>query len=62
MSHAKAGRLPAGLSSRESLINRHQVGMQMSVMKQLAQSRPTAISKSLTDAPTHTTNGWPGTM
>jgi len=56
--HAKAGRLPAGLSSRESLINRHKVGKQMAVMKQFAQPTPTAMAKSSTDAPTHITNGW----
>ena len=55
--YAKAGRLPSGLSSRKSLINRHKVGMQMAVMKQFAQPLPTAMGKSSTDAPTHTTNG-----
>ena len=58
VSHAKAGRLPAGLSSRESLINRLKVGRQMAVMKQFAQPIPTAMGKSSTDAPTHITNGW----
>ena len=57
-SHAKAGRLPAGLSSRESLSNRYKVGKQMAVMKQFAQPIPTAMGKSSTDAPTHNTNGW----
>ncbi len=58
ISYAKAGRLPAGLSSRESLINRHKIGRQTAVMKQFAQAIPTEMSKSSTDAPTHTTNGW----
>jgi len=30
----------------------------MAVMKQFAQLIPTAMGKSSTDAPTHTTNGW----
>jgi hypothetical protein len=30
----------------------------MAVMKQFAQPNPTAMGKSSTDAPTHTTNGW----
>jgi hypothetical protein len=63
LSYAKAGRLPSGLSSQESLSNRHKEGKQMAVMKQIATAaglytqEPSATT-SLTGAPSHTGNEW----
>jgi RNA-directed DNA polymerase len=63
LSHAQAGRLPSGLSSQESLSNRHKEEKQMAVMKQIATTaslypQEPCTATSLTGASSHTGNEW----